>query len=203
MDIPSTADGSTLEFYEANARSYVGARPDEVSPDLLAFLPRLPQGALILELGCGSGSDALEMERLGYRVDATDGVAAMAAIANERLARGARVMRFDQLDASCEYDAVVACASLLHVPANELSKVICRIWSALRLDGWHFASFKTNGLPGWDKHGRYYNFPDQHSAEVAYQSAGQWSELIFDTYEGAGHFSEPARWLTISAQKAG
>lgn len=202
MEIPSAADESTLRFYQSNARSYVGARPDEVSSDLLAFLPRLPKGALVLELGCGSGSDALEMERLGLQVDATDGVAAMVAIANERLARGARVMRFDQLDVIEEFDAVVACASSLHVPASELPGVLRRVWRALKPGGWHFASFKTNASPGWDSHGRYYNYPDEGSAETAYRWAGRWSQVIFETYEGAGYFSDPSRWLTVSAQKS-
>ncbi|UZK69686.1 class I SAM-dependent methyltransferase [Sphingomonas sp. S1-29] len=203
MDMPSASDASTLEFYQTNAPSYIGARPDEVSPDLLAFLPHVPAGARILELGCGGGSDALAMERLGYRVDATDGVAAMAAIANERLSHGARTMRFDQLNATAEYDAVVACASLLHVPAKELPVVLRRIHEALTAEGWHFASFKTGGSPGWDQHGRYYNYPDEDDMEAAYRSAGHWARLAFETYDGVGYFSEPARWLTVTAQKSG
>lgn len=197
----SAADANTLAFYQANARSYVGARPDEVSPDLLAFLPRLPAAAHILELGCGSGADALAMQRLGHRVYATDGVPAMAAIAGERLSGGARVMRFDQLDAKEAYDAVVACASLLHVPADELPAVLRRVWRGLKPGGWHFASFKTGAEAGWDRHGRYYNYPDESAAEAAYTSAGAWAELVFDTYEGVGYFSELARWLTVTARK--
>lgn len=143
------------------------------------------------------------MEQLGYRVDATDGVAAMAAIANERLLNGARTMRFDQLDVESEYDAIVAVASLLHVPVGELPDVLRRVHRALRRGGWHFASFKTGGSPGWDKHGRYYNYPDESGIEAAYRSAAQWAELTFHTYDGEGYFSEPARWLTVTAQAAG
>jgi len=201
MDTPPAADASTLEFYEANAQWYVGARPDEVCSELLAFLPNVPPRGLILELGCGGGSDALAMERLSYRVDATDGVAGMAAIASQRLARGARTMCFDQLSAEAEYDAIVACASLLHVPANELPAVVRRVYRALKCDGWHFATFKTGSSPGHDKHGRYYNYPDEADIEAVYRSAGLWAVLTFDTYDGEGYFSEPARWLSVTAQK--
>lgn len=201
MDITPAFDASTLDFYEANAYSYVESRPEEISPDLMAFLPRLKAGSLILELGCGSGHDAFAMEKLGFRVDATDGVAAMATIANERLVRGARLMRFDQLAAENEYDAVVACASLLHVPSSELLAVVRKIWTALKPKGWHFASFKTGCSPDWDKHGRYYNYLEQNLANELYRSAGTWSELTFDGYDGVGYFSEPSRWLTVVAQK--
>jgi SAM-dependent methyltransferase len=60
-----TRDLGTLEFYDRNAESYLAARPDEVSADLMAFLPNLAAGCRILELGCGSGRDAAEMQRLG------------------------------------------------------------------------------------------------------------------------------------------
>ncbi len=197
----AAADRSTLEFYQSNASTYVAARPATISPDLLAFLPHLKPGCLILELGCGSGHDAAELERLGFEVDATDGVPAMAAIARERLSRGARVLQFDDLDAVDHYDAVIACASLVHVPIDELPIVLERVWRALKPGGWHFASFKTDGEPGWDKHGRYYNYLDRAGATRAYQSAGAWASLSFESYDGTGYFSEPAKWLTVTAQK--
>lgn len=201
MVVKAAFDPSTLDFYQVNAHTYVQNRPDEVSPDLKAFVPRLKSGSYILELGCGSGQDARSMENLGYCIVTTDGVAAMAAIANERLVRGTRVMRFDQLDAEYEYDGVVACASLLHVPTTELSAVVGRIWNALKRGGWHFASFKTVCSSGWDKHGRYYKYLDQGSAEEFYKLVGTWSELIFDSYQGVGYFSEPSPWLTVVGRK--
>lgn len=191
----------TLGFYEGNARSYVGARPEILSSDLIAFLRRLEPGASILELGCGSGLDAAEMERLGFQVEATDGSAAMAAIASERLGRTIRVLRFDELDAVAQYDAVVACASLLHVPLEGLPDVLRWVWDSLKPGGWHFASFKTDGSAVRDQHGRYYSYLDRAGAEQAYRSAGEWQAMHFEYYQGVGHFSAPARWLTVAAQK--
>jgi len=196
-------DAQTLEFYDKNARSYVAARSAGVSPDLMAFLLRLKAGASILELGCGDGHDASEMERLGFSVEPTDGSAAMAAIASDRLGREVQVLRFEELDATRRYDAVVACASLLHVPAEGLPAVLKRIWEALKPGGWHFASFKTAGQASYDEHGRYYNYLDRTGAEVAYCSAGQWDAMHFETYEGTGFFNAPAIWLTVEAQKPG
>jgi len=194
-------DTDTLKFYENSARSYVGARPQVLSLDLVAFLPRLPAGATILELGCGSGADAVEMERLGFKVEATDGSANMAAIASETLGRHVQVLRFGDLDASERYDAVVACASLLHVPIDGLPEVLHRIWNALKPGGWHFASFKTEGRASRDEHGRYYNYLDRDTAKQAYEVAGDWQSISFETYDGVGYFSAASRWLTVSAQK--
>lgn len=197
----SLGDTETLHFYQANARSYVAARPEELSPDLLAFLPRLENGASILELGCGSGLDAAEMERLGFSVVPTDGSPSMAAIASERLGRKVEVLRFEDLADNEKYDAVVACASLLHVPLGGLPEVLRRIWSSLKPGGWHFASFKTDGQATRDTHGRYYNYLDRAAASAAYAEAGSWRTMLFENYDGAGHFSAPARWLTVTAQK--
>jgi 2-polyprenyl-3-methyl-5-hydroxy-6-metoxy-1,4-benzoquinol methylase len=195
-------DAETLQFYNENARSYVDARPAELSSDLLAFLPRLQARASILELGCGSGHDAAEMERLGFTVVPTDGNASMAAIASEKLGRNVNVLRFEDLHALEEYDAVVACASLLHVPVDGLPGVLRRIWRSLKPGGWHFASFKTDGQAVRDEHGRYYNYLDRAAAASAYRSAGNWQTMLFENYDGVGYFSAPARWLTVTAQKS-
>ena len=195
-------DRSTLQFYDGNAVSYSSARPEEVSPDLMAFLPNLAPGSRILELGCGSGCDAAEMQRLGFNVDATDGTPAMAELAGKRLGQPARVLRFDELDATECYDAVVACAALLHVPHSELPSIFARIWRSLKPGGWHFASYKTAGAPGWDVHKRYYNQLTWQDASQFYGQAGRWASIDFDEYDGVGHFSAPSRWLTVTCRKA-
>jgi 2-polyprenyl-3-methyl-5-hydroxy-6-metoxy-1,4-benzoquinol methylase len=197
------ADPATLDFYARNAATYVGARPAAISPDLLGFLPHLAAGAHVLELGCGSGLDAAAMEGMGFVVDATDATAAMVSIASQRLSRPARQLRFDELAAVAAYDAIVACASLLHVPAAALPLVLARIHTALKPGGWHFASFKTGSAPGWDAHGRYYNQLSQADAARIYGQAGAWRDLDFAEYDGVGYFSAPTRWLTVTARKSG
>jgi SAM-dependent methyltransferase len=195
-------DPATLAFYAAQARPYLSHRPDLVSPELPSFLDRLSPGATVLELGCGGGHDARHMIVQGFAVDPTDGVAAMAAEAAARLGRDVRVMRFDELDAVECYDAVIALAALLHVPHAQLSGIHARIWRSLKPGGWHLATYKTGGIAGYDDHGRYYNHLSRADAETLYRSAGAWTAITFEQYDGIGYFSAPCRWLHVIAQKS-
>ena len=198
----SSFDEPTLGFYSAQAKSYVGHRPDEIDPQIAQFLDLLMPGARILELGCGGGVDAAHMILRGFDVDPTDGVAEMAAIAEQRLNRDVRVMRFDELATVEAYDAVIANASLLHAPTEGLPAIFTSIWAALRPGGWHFATFKTGGASGYDRHGRYYNYLSRAEAKALYRDAGDWTSIDFDEWPGAGYFSEPAMWLKVIARKA-
>ena len=198
----SSFDPQTLEFYASQAASYVGHRPDKIDAGIAKFLDRLTPGACILELGCGSGIDAAHMLSRGFDVHATDGVAEMAAIAQQRLGRAVSVMRFDELAAVNEYDAVIANASLLHVPTDGLQAIFASICTALRPGGWHFATFKTAAEAGYDRHGRYYNYLSRADAEALYLDAGGWTSIDFEGWPGVGYFSEPAMWLKVVARKA-
>lgn len=194
-------DRQTLDFYASQAESYLGHRPEHINPELPAFLDLLPPNACILELGCGGGVDAAHMIARGFDVEPTDGVAEMAAQAEARLGRPVRVMRFDELDAVERYDAVVACASLLHVPVSELSAVLSRIWRALKPGGFHLASFKTGASASRDQHGRFYNYLSCEDAADHYANAGEWASIEYVQRQGIGYFSEPAQWLDVTARK--
>jgi SAM-dependent methyltransferase len=191
----------TMGFYAAQAGPYLTHRPDSVDPEIPGFLQLLPPGAHILELGCGGGCDAEYMISKGFNVEPTDGVAEMASHAQKRLGRTVRVMRFDELEAIEAYDAVVANASLLHVPVDDLTAVLVRIWRALKPGGLHFATYKTGATAGCDEHGRYYNYLTRDQAEAHYRAAGRWKSLDYEQFAGVGHFSQPALWLKVVARK--
>lgn len=194
-------DPQTLAFYAREAPVYIASGKSGEFRPLQAFLHRLAPGASILELGCGGGRDAEFMLARGFHVEATDGVAEMAAKAEARIGQPVRVMRFDELNAVERYDAVVAAASLLHVPRSGLAEVLTRIWRALRPGGWHIASFKTGGEEGFDEHGRYYNSPSADLARAMYEAGGHWETLEIKKSFSPGYFGKPSDWLTIEAQK--
>lgn len=195
-------DPQTLAFYQQAASDYVSRRPDDPEPEVIAFLDKLPSGASILELGCGGGRDARYMLSRGFELDATDGVPEMAAEAESFIGAPVRVMRFDELNVLSGYDAVIANAALLHVPLGELADTLVPVWRALKAGGWHFASYKTGGEPGYDVHGRYYNYPTEAELRRAYALAGDWLSIDITNVQGVGHFSAPSRWLMVTGQRA-
>ena len=150
-------DPATLDFYASEAPVYAASGPDGIARHLPEFLDRLRPGARILELGCGGGRDASHMIEMGFDVEPTDGTAEIALQAEVRLDRTVRVMRFDELESIAEYDAVIASASLLHVPRADLPSILQRIWTALKPGGWHIASYNGGGVEGRDGFGRYFN----------------------------------------------
>jgi len=199
----SAFDAETLAFYASEAPDYAASGPGGIGRHLDPFLERLFPGALVLELGCGSGRDAAHMESLGFRVEPTDGVPEMAAQAGARLGRPVRVMRFDELSALQQYDGVVAAYSLLHVPRTGLVDVLTRVWRALKPGGWHVATYKTAGGEGRDRLGRYYNYPSEEELRGYYADAGEWSVIETETGEGRGYEGGESRFVIITLRKAG
>ena len=91
----------TIEYYNRNAARFLedtaGVEFTEIQN---AFLSLLPEGALILDFGCGSGRDALEFLKRGYQVEATDGSEEMRRAAAELTGLAVRQMLFQELASS-------------------------------------------------------------------------------------------------------
>lgn len=194
-------DPATLAFYEIEAPVYTASGTGGVGRHIPEFLTRLCPAARILELGCGGGIDAAYMTAQGHVVIATDGCAAIAARAEVRLGKPVRVMRFDELNAEAEFDAVVASASLLHVPRDDLPNILRLIWTALKPGGWHIATYKGGGFEGRDGFGRYFNYPDREQLRGFYEAAANWSELDIIEGIGGGYDGKQGPWLRIVVKK--
>lgn len=137
----------------------------------------------------------------GFAVDATDGAPALAREAARRLGRPVRVMRFDELAADGEYDAVWAAACLLHVPRAGLPDVLARIRRALRPGGLHPASYKASGAQGRDRFGRLFNQLTTEEMLAAYATSGAWETVAVVAYEGGGYDGEHVSWVAITARR--
>lgn len=194
-------DNDTIAFYQREAPRYTLSFGQAPSRHLDGFLDQLEPGARLLELGCGGGRDAARIIERGFDLDATDGTPAMVRKANERFAVGARVMRFDELDAIEEYDAVWAHASLLHLARVELPGVLKAILAALKPGGWHFANYKLGTGEGRDLLGRLHNFPDERWIAQAYEAAG-FQIVESEIYPGKGADGTQRDWIALFLRKS-
>ena len=176
-------------------------RSPRVTRGSLAFWSSLAPGAKILELGCGAGADTAAILAKGFDVRPTDGSAEMAAVASQRLGRPVGTLLFHDLDEVEAYDAVWANACLLHVPRDQLAKVLALIWRALRPAGYFYASYKAGDTDGRDTLDRYYNYPSPDWLRATYAQAGKWSSLAIESGEVKGFDDKQASMLFVVARK--
>lgn len=146
----------TIRYYDENAEKFIGGTIDaDISQIAGRFVERLPEGASILDWGCGSGRDSLAFLKAGFVVTAVDLSREMAA-ATQRLT-GLRVRNesFEELSDVDAYDGIWACSSLLHVGKENLPAALTAARRALRDGGCMYISFKYGDHEGM-RNGRYF-----------------------------------------------
>ena len=144
----------TIDYYNKHAEEFT-ASTFEVDMESLyqPFLAELPEGARILDVGCGSGRDTLAFKDKGYQVEAIDYSAELVKKARELTNIEVRQQSFYDLAENNKYDGIWACASLLHCERDRLTEVLGLIFKALKPNGVCYMSFKY-GNTDREKEGR-------------------------------------------------
>lgn len=146
----------TREYYQENSQAFFDSTVDaDLSPHYGYIVRNIPDGGKILDLGCGSGRDTKVFLDMKYRVDAIDGSEEMCKLASEYTGIEVKCMDFREIDAKEEYDAIWACASLLHVPSEELPAILIKLRDALKPSAIMYMSFKYGDFEG-ERNGRYF-----------------------------------------------
>jgi 2-polyprenyl-3-methyl-5-hydroxy-6-metoxy-1,4-benzoquinol methylase len=139
MNQPCAAPANYYELHaDEYSKSTVGL---DMSSVYERFSAEIRPGAHIADAGCGSGRDTKMFLQKGYRVTAFDGSAQMARVASIYTGQNCNALRFQDIQFEQEFDAIWACASLLHVPKREMIDVLRRLLTALRANGVIYASF--------------------------------------------------------------
>ena len=147
----------TLTYYNQNADAFIaGTQNADMSGQYRFFLKHLTPGARLLDLGCGSGRDSAYFSALGFDVTAIDGSEELCKRVRERHSIEALCMRFEDITFQAEFDAVWACASLLHVKKADMPHVMAKVSAALKPGGIVYASFKY-GSSERVSNGRFFN----------------------------------------------
>ena len=131
-------------YYDRCASQYfdetVSLSMDEA---LSRFLSALPEGSTILDLGCGSGRDSLYFIENGHLVTALDSCKALALKASNHIGQNVLVQDFRSMSLPTKFDGIWACASLLHLPKQDMLAVLQCLRGYLVRNGRFYASFKA------------------------------------------------------------
>ena len=126
----------SLKWYQDHTEEFIARTADvDMTPHYSRFLEQVVPGGRILDLGCGAGKASLYFTQKGYQVLAVDGCQELCDFTRQRVGCPVRQMFFEELDYTDAFDAVWACASLLHVCKADLPDIFCRIHRALKTGG--------------------------------------------------------------------
>lgn len=147
-----------IGYYDIHAKSYfdstVALKVDEV---MQRFLTYAPAAGHFLDAGCGSGRDTVAFLEKGYQVTAFDASASLAKLATQHCGQEVLNMTFDDVQWTNAFEGVWACASLVHLKSEELSRALSNLTRALKHDGAFFFCMKA-GTSGYvDGTGRFFN----------------------------------------------
>ncbi|QSX34808.1 class I SAM-dependent methyltransferase [Shewanella avicenniae] len=153
-------------YYNQNAQAFFdGTIAVDMAPLYQRFEPYLPAHAKVVDAGCGSGRDTRYFLSRGHDVSAFDASEAMVMLASE--SSGHKIWHSSFLEfqlPTATQDAVWACASLLHVPTDELTATFMHIAQWLKPDGILYCSFKY-GVDVVERDGR--RFTNLNEALIA------------------------------------
>ena len=151
------AEDRTIAYYEKNADIFVNSTINaDVNNLYKCFEKYLIPGCRILDLGCGSGRDSRYFAEKGYDVVAIDPSVAMCEKTKDIVNIPVYKMKAEDISFNSEFDAVWACASLLHVSRLNMKQTLCRVSNALKRGGVLYASWKYGDNERYEN-GRYFS----------------------------------------------
>lgn len=195
---PKSASG-TDAFYRQNARSYF-ERTFEVSMDHLyrPFLEELGNGARILDVGCGSGRDVKAFRSMGFNAFGIDPSPELLALARANVGpyfdRGCA----ETFRAETPFDAVWACASLLHVVRAQLHGTLRNLRDLLTPGGVFFATVQIGAGEHVQSDGRRYAYYEPIEFINAIKEAGL--EVLRSWETGDAMRSDGPMWINVLAR---
>lgn len=188
-------DAKTREYYDNHGISLAHQYASADLTRLHTLLQKwLPPGGRVLEMGCGSGRDALYMASLGCWVTALDGSATMVHLTREVFSRHAldssRIFHasvplpMDHELLNETFHAVVAVALLMHLQNSELALLSSQIARILKEGGLFICSFSSEERRKRDE--RLFIQREPREVELLFRDAG--CRLLFqeETADGLG-----------------
>jgi len=195
---------NTLEYYNKNAKIYCDQTlVGNLQENYNKFLEHLQSNAYILDFGCGSGRDSKYFLDNGYNVKAIDGSIEMCKLASKYINQEVTCMKFEELNDINTYDGIWACSSILHIEKENLSDILIKMISSLKVNGIIYTSFKI-GTGYAIKEGKYYNYLTKDEMIQILNKTSKSVKLIdyFETLPSTRRKAENTIWGNFIIKKS-
>ena len=187
----------TLAYYNNTSKQYAqDTQRVDFTEFQNIFISYLQPNALIVDLGCGAGRDSKAFIEKGYRVIPVDGSSALVTLAAEYIGQEVICDTFQHYSPATNVDGIWACASLLHLPEEEIIDVISRLTKKLNPGGVFYMSFKHGGFSGYRNERFFTDLTSSRFKELVKDIPG--IEIVYEkisTDVRAGRENE--QWLNV------
>jgi len=116
------ADIQTLRFYQHNADEIFARYESVKSPLSSLFVGCFVPQSTVLDIGCGSGRDVLALLAAGYDaygVEPCEALRALSVTTHPKLHNRIASDQLPSLPVASQFDGVLCCAVLMHLPAKD------------------------------------------------------------------------------------
>ena len=197
----TVAMADLFDWYQENYQRYF-ARTRGVNPAsfLNPLVRHLKPGAVILDVGCGSGRDLKWLRERGFSVTGLERAKGLAALAREHA--GCIVIEgdFEVYDfSSVKADALLLSGSLVHVPHGSLETVFNNIVRALKPEGILLISLKRGTGSAVDEEGRTFYYWERSRLDPMFSQAGF---AILECRTSVSKVNPQDTWLSYLLRKS-
>ncbi|WP_324824303.1 class I SAM-dependent methyltransferase [Sinanaerobacter sp. ZZT-01] len=192
---------NTLAYYNEHAEEFVFLTK---SADMVLlydmFQKYLKSGGKILDIGCGSGRDSKYFMEQGYDVVAVDGSEKICELASQYIGKNVLCIKFQNISFANEFDGIWACASLLHIPKNEMAVVLKKLSNALKTNGYIYASFKYGQVERINGE-RFFNDYTEKDIDELFNHESRLNVVEWSITEDVREGRSDEKWLNVVAVK--
>ncbi|MCP4114413.1 MAG: class I SAM-dependent methyltransferase [Desulfobacteraceae bacterium] len=184
------------DFYQEECERYfertVGIDP---SPILDPFAVRLPKGAVVADIGCGSGRDLLWLKQRGFLPFGLERAPGLARLAEKHSGCRVIVADFQAFDFSTlAVDAMLLTGSLVHLERNSLPPFLDNLLKGLKPGGVLSISMKQGSGTRLDDQGRRFFLWQEPELRKVFEDAG----LVVAEVRGANSLLETGEaWINF------
>lgn len=145
-----------MNYYKEHSKEFIDSTVNcDMSEQYRFFEKYLKSKGTILDIGFGSGRDSLYFKRKGYAVYSIDPEEEFVYNAKKMGLENVYQLKVQEIEFENMFDGIWACASLLHVPSEELVDALKKCKRSLVGNGVIYVSFKYGDFEG-ERNGRFY-----------------------------------------------